>query len=102
MHVNGLKQANRDPNPQVSDVNVPKQGVRIRTEKEFSEEETYGAKIKGPRAVPAHAASHFWRQKARAPRGAGSKPMPRKMVSAGWAYLEHTSKHEVLQGKTGE
>ena len=59
MHVNGLKQAKRDPNPQVSDVNVPKQGVRIRTEKEFSEEETYGAKIKGPRAVPAHAASHF-------------------------------------------
>ncbi len=97
MHINGLKQAKRDPNPQVSDVNVPKQGVRIRNEKEFSEEENYGAKIKGPRAVPAHAALHFGAKKR-----AGSKPMPRKMVSAGWAYLEHTSKHEVLQGKTGE
>lgn len=68
MHVDGLKQAKRDPKPQVSNVNVPAQGVSIRIEKKFGEDDTYGAKIKGPRAVPEHAALNIGAKKRRGKR----------------------------------
>jgi hypothetical protein len=68
VHVNGLKQAKRDPKPQVSNVNVPAQGVSISIEKVIGEDDTYGAKIKGPRAVPEHAALKLGAKKRRGKR----------------------------------
>jgi hypothetical protein len=75
-------------------VNVPVQGVSIRIEKDFAEEDTYGAKIKGPRAVPKHEALKFGAKKRRGKRTDAK--------ADGFSRMGVSGSHEwIFKGKIG-